>query len=144
MGEGDTTGTTLYRLRASDPNGWGAFASTRTGMANPIVRNGYGTNSRFVMHGLAYLPGGAIDLRATNDNASQIRGGAVVGWAHLESSGSPTVGVELSSGESFPITQYVITSTVSGSGGKSVTVSAVVRLPVDDPKQPIIYSWVVS
>ncbi|MFN0025776.1 MAG: hypothetical protein ACKV2O_01145 [Acidimicrobiales bacterium] len=144
MGQGDTTGTTLYRLRASDPNGWGAFASTRSGMANPMLRNGYGTNSSFVLHGVAYLPGGALDLRATNDNASQIRGGAVVGWAHLESSGSPVIGVEVSAGESFPITQYVIHSKVAGGDGKSVTVSAVVRLPVDRPRDPIIYSWVVS
>ena len=144
MAQGDTTGTSFYRLRSTDTGGWGAFASTVTGLGNPILRNGQGTNSRFVAHGVAYLPGGALDLRVTNSGASRILGGAVVGAAHLESSGSPVIGVELSAGESFPITQYVITSTVADAGGKTVKVSVVVRLPVDSPKDPIIYSWVVS
>ena len=151
MAKGDTVGTSIYQLTATDGGDWLAYISTRgVGSGNAIfnqalVSRAGGNNADIVLHGLVYVPGGTVDLPGTNNTLAQIRGGLVAGAAKLQGAASLEFpGINISAGEEFSAIHYVITSTVATSGGKTVKVQSVVRLPADDPTNPIIYSWVVT
>jgi Tfp pilus assembly protein PilX len=146
MAKGDVMGTSIYRLDATarTPAPWRAYASTRTGLGNPVVQSGQGGDANMVVHGLVYLPGGALDLEGKQSDVTQVLGGVVAGAVRLQASASMAQPVQIHAGEAFTFDLYVITSRVADPGGKDVTVSVALRLPDEDPTEPIVYSWTVD
>jgi hypothetical protein len=142
MAKGDATGTSIYRLRTTDPEPWRPYASTR-GLGSPILESGHGTKANIAVHGLVFVPGGSIVLEGKNSDITQIMGGVVAGSVTLQASASMAQGVQIHAGEEFSFDLLVIRSTVSDADGKAVTVSVALRVPEDDPSHPVIYSWTV-
>ncbi len=149
----DVAGTTIYRLRASDPAPWSTYAAlpatdfTSGGFDRAVLRAGQGGNASLVVHGLVYVPGGSIDLEGKNTDVTQIRGGVVTAGLRLQAAANLVdPGLRISAGEQFTTTQYVIRASVPGDG-KPIEVAAVLRFPkrrpADPATDPVIYSWVV-
>lgn len=146
MARGDTAGTTIYQLRPSDPAGWSSFASTvAVDHGSALLRSGRTGNASLVVHGLVYAPAGAVDLAGAGADTVQIRGGMVAAKVRLSAVDTMAEpGVLVAAGEAFVAEKFVLSAVVTGGDGATVSTSAVVRLPADDPTNPIIYSWTVT
>ncbi|MEZ5263421.1 MAG: hypothetical protein R2755_17035 [Acidimicrobiales bacterium] len=139
--KGDAAGTTIRQVQASDPAPWGAMASTLPAeYGSGLLRAAGGAS--LVVHGLVWAPTAAVDLNGQGGDVVQLLGGVVAAKVRLSSPGTMAEpGVRIAAGEPFQTEKYVVTATVPYEGGQPVEVRAVVRLPADDPDNPIIYSW---